>query len=119
MKFISEKTNKTYATAEECLAAEKEYDEAIARKKAEEEKALIERKKKETEQKLRTEKLNAERKTRAAEVEKAYQAIIDANKNYHDLLNEFVKDYGSFHMTVHTGDLNPFDSFSRLFDSLF
>ena len=30
MKIYSEKTNKEYATVEDCLAAEKEYDDAIA-----------------------------------------------------------------------------------------
>lgn len=101
MKILSEKTNKYYATVDECLAAEKAFDEAAAKKKAEEE------------------KLNATRKERANEVENAYKASIEANKHYRELLNAFVKDYGSFHMTVHTGNLNPFDSFSHFFDTFF
>ena len=101
MKILSEKTNKYYATVDECLAAEKAFDEAEAKKKAE------------------TEKLNATRKARANEVEAAYKASQEAYKNYRDLLDAFVKDYGSFHMTVHTGNLNPFDSFSQLFDTFF
>jgi len=101
MKILSEKTNKYYTTVDECLAAEKAFDEAEAKKKAE------------------AEKLNATRKDRANEVEKAYKDSIKASKHYHDLLNAFVKDYGSFHMTVHTGNLNPFDSFSHLFDTFF
>ena len=91
MRILSDKTNKYYATVEECLAAEKAFDEAEAKKKAE------------------AEKLNATRKERANEVEKAYKESLDA----------FVKDFGSFHMTVHTGDLNPFDSFSHLFNDFF
>ena len=101
MKILSEKTNKYYATVDECLAAEKAFDEAAAKKKAEEE------------------KLNATRKERANEVENAYKVSIEANKHYRELLDAFVKDYGSFHMTVHTGNLNPFDSFSHFFDTFF
>lgn len=101
MKILSEKTNKYYATVDECLAAEKAFDEAEAKKKAE------------------AQKLNATRKERANEVETAYKASLEANKHYHELLDAFVKDYGSFHMTLHTGDLNPFDSFSHLFNTFF
>ena len=101
MKILSEKTNKYYATVDECLAAEKAFDEAAAKKKAEEE------------------KLKATRKERANEVENAYKASIEANKHYRELLDAFIKDYGSFHMTVHTGNLNPFDSFSHFFDTFF
>ena len=101
MKILSEKTNKYYATVDECLAAEKAFDEAAAKKKAEEE------------------KLNATRKERANEVENAYKASIEANKHYRELLDAFIKDYGNFHMTVHTGNLNPFDSFSHFFDTFF
>ena len=32
MKIMSEKTGKTYATVEECIAAEKAYDEKVAHK---------------------------------------------------------------------------------------
>ena len=35
MKILSEKTNKYYATVDECLAAEKAFDEAEAKKQAE------------------------------------------------------------------------------------
>ncbi len=101
MKILSEKTNKYYATVDECLAAEKAFDETEAKKKAE------------------AEKLNATRKERANEVETAYKASLEASKHYHNLLDAFVKDYGSFHMTVHTGDLNPFNSFPHLFDIFF
>ena len=34
MKIFSEKTNKYYATVDECLEAEKKHDEAIAVKEA-------------------------------------------------------------------------------------
>lgn len=97
MKILSEKTNKYYATVDECLKAEKEYDEAVAAKEA------------------KAKKLNEERKNRATEVEEAYKAVVEANKHYRELLDAFVKDYGSFHMTLHTGDFNPFNAFGYAF----
>ena len=103
MKFLSEKTGKEYKTVEECLAAEKEFDEAVAKEKA------------------RKENLTKERKERANEVEEAYKAVLEAQKAYKAKLDAFVKDYGSFHMTLRTGEGNPFDLFDRLltFPNLF
>ena len=97
MRIFSEKTGKEYKTVPECLAAEKEFDEAVAKEKA------------------RKENLAKERKERAAEVEAAYNAILEAQKAYREKLDAFVKDYGSFHMTVKTGEGNPFDLFEPLF----
>ena len=99
MKILSEKTNKEYASVEECLAAEKEFDKQVALEKA------------------KKDELANIRKDRAKEVEDAYKAILEAKKHYNELLNNFVKDYGSFHMTLHTGDGNPFDLFNRFFDN--
>ena len=93
MKIYSEKTNKEYKTVEECLAAEKAFDDKLALEKA------------------KKAELTTQRKARAAEVEEAYSAIIKAQKAYREKLNAFVKDYGSFHMTVKTGEGNPFDTF--------
>ena len=112
MKILSDKTNKEYATVEECLAAEKAFDEMVAKQQAEKEKALAE-------QKAKEEKLAAERKARATEVEDAYIAVLGADRHYQELLSAFVKDYGSFHMTLHTGNLNPFNSFTHFFDNFF
>lgn len=81
MEYYSRKTKELYKTPEECEAAEAKYD---AKLKEEED---------------RKTKLTEERKVRAAEVEKAYAEVVDAQKAYHKLLNEFIKDYGSFHMT--------------------
>ena len=97
MKILSEKTGKEYMTVEDCLAAEKEFDKAVA------------------EEKVRKENLAKERKERAAEVEAAYEAILEAQKAYRAKLDAFVKDYGSFHMTVKTGEGNPFNLFEPLF----
>lgn len=111
MKIISEKTGKEYTTVEECVAAEEQYDKELAEKKAAEEKALVEAK-------AKKEALVAARKERANEVEEAYKAILAAQKAYREKLDAFVKDYGSFHMTIKTGDGNPFDLFNSFFDRL-
>ena len=97
MKILSEKTNKEYASVEECLAAEEEFDKQVALEKA------------------KKEELANTRKDRAKEVEDAYLAIIEAQKHFRKLLDAFTKDYGSFHMTVRTGEGNPFDLFDRGF----
>ncbi len=107
MRIISEKTGKEYTSVEECVAAEKEFDEAIAKEKAAKELAIAN-------EKARVAKLNEERKARAAQVEDAYKALCDANQKYRELLDRFIQDYGSFHMTLKTGDLNPFDGFQHL-----
>lgn len=97
MKIYSEKTGKEYKTVDECVAAEKEFDEAVAKEKA------------------KKEELAAVRKERAAEVEEAYKAIAAAQKEYRKKLDAFVKDYGQFHMTVRTGEGNPFNLFDDFF----
>ncbi len=85
MYIYSEKTKKRYDTVEECVKAEEEFDKAVA------------------EEKEKKERLANERKERAKEVE-------DAFKNANDLLNKFIKDYGSFHAT-YTSDNSPFSWF--------
>ena len=101
MKIISEKTGKTYETVDACLADEKAFDDAV----------IAENKKKE--------ELAKNRKARATEVEEAYKKISEARKNYYKILHDFINDYGSFHMTLNTGDENPFDDFDRIFDFWF
>ena len=110
MKILSEKTGKEYPNVELCLAAEKEYDEKVAQEKAAQEKALAEAK-------AKKEQLAAVRKDRAAEVENAYKAILEAQKIYREKLDAFVKDYGSFHMTINTGEGNPFNLFHNFFEN--
>ena len=94
---IYDKMGKEHATVDEALAAEKEYDEAAAKEKA------------------RKENLANERKERAKEVEDALQAVVDAYKGYEEKLNAFVRDYGSFHATIRTGEGNPFNLFEPFF----
>ena len=98
MKIYSEKTNKEYKSVADCLAAEKAYDEEKAMEKA------------------KKEELTAKRKERAAEVDDAFKAILDAKKVYKEKLDAFIKDYNSFHMTLKTGEDNPFNLFDTFFD---
>ena len=98
MKILSEKTKKFYPTVEACEAAEAEYDAKMAKIEAER-KALAET-----------------RKERAKEVEDAYKKAKEAEKHYLDLRNEFIKDFGSFHMTVRSQEVpSNFDDLFRLF----
>ena len=81
MKYYSEKTRKLYNSEVELKDAEKDLN------------------KKEAEEKAKRE----ERGARAKEVEEAY-------KNYKKLLDAFIKDYGSYHMTLNQSD-SLFDFF--------
>ena len=101
MKFYSEKLNKMFDSQEACAEAEAAHDKRIAEAEAKK-KALAE-----------------DRAKRAKEVESAYEAAVTARENYQKILDSFIKDYGSFHMTVKTGENNPFNLFDSLFDSLF
>ena len=106
MKILSEKTGKIYDTPEACLEAEAKWDE--------QQKQLAEKKK----------LMAQERKTRADEVTAAYEkakasraTAYEDEKAYLELRNKFVKDYGSFHMTVSTQE-KPM-TFEDLFSTLF
>lgn len=90
MKYFSEILNKNFNSEKECLAAEKEY--TLAQMKANEEKEIKEK----------------ARKARAKEVE-------EAGQRYVDLLNAFIKDYGSFHTSIRDGS----DFFGSLINLLF
>ena len=96
MRIFSEKTNKEYKTVEDCLKAEKEFDEALALEKA------------------KKQKLAEDKKARATEVEEAWKAVREANKKYVELKNKFINDYGAFHMTFKDKDDNTCES---LFES--
>lgn len=78
MRIYSEKTNKEYRTVEECLSAEKAYDEEIARREAEKT------------------KLNETRAARNEEIEKACEKAINAQNEYYSLVKKYVKDYGRY-----------------------
>ena len=109
MKIYSEKTNKEYASVDECLAAETEFDEAVAAKKAADEKALAERKAKQ-------DALAAERKADADEVKAACQELIAAKKKFNDILAKFCQKHGAYHCTIRSEDWFH-DPFSSIFDN--
>ena len=99
MKYFSEKTKKFYETSEDCVAAETAFDEEQARIAAEQ-KALAET-----------------RKERAKEVEDAYKMAVDYDRKYLELRNAFVRDFGSFHMTISNCETPT--SFEDLFRAFF
>lgn len=96
MKYYSEKLNALYNSQSELEEAE--YAVEKAQKEKEE----------------RESKLKAERKARADEIKAALEQVESASKEYYDLVQKFVRDYGSFHLTV--DEKSPFTS---LFNMLF
>lgn len=88
MKYYSEKTKKMYDSVEQVEAAELEYDKAHAVQIAKQK----------------------ERKARAEEIASARKVVVEAQKKYNELLNKFVKDYGSYHATYTDGDVETLDS---------
>ena len=84
VQYYSDITKEFYETEKACLKAEQAHT-AAARKKEEEER-----------------KKSEERKARAQEVEKARIAANEAATNYRKLLEDFCKDYGSYHYSIST-----------------
>ena len=97
MKYYSEKLKKVYDTVEQLQAAETEYDKAHA--------AEIAKQK--------------ERKARAEEIAAARKDLQNRQKKYNELVNKFIKDYGSYHATYTDEDsgevTNVMDVFYKLF----
>ena len=109
MRIISDKTYKEYATVEECVAAEEEYDKKMAERKAILEKAV-------NQLKAKQEAIANNRKAAAEEVEKARKELITAKKKYHEVLSKFCDKYGAYHYTIKLDeDMN--EPFSSLFES--
>ncbi len=81
MKYYSTELNELFDSEEALVKAEK---------------AEIEKKEK-AEAELKAKK--ADRAKRAKEVEKAFKDAMKAQQKADELLNSFVKDYGSFHAT--------------------
>jgi hypothetical protein len=83
MKYYSDKTKKLYDSVELLNEAEMAYDEAHA-----------------------AELKKAEQKKQAAEaIKAARKAVIEAQSRYNELVNQFIKDYGSYHETYRDGDV--------------
>lgn len=97
MKFYSDVTKQFYDTEKACLEAEFKVKEKQNREKILREKAERERKEKQ-------EALAAERKTRAAEVEDARKAMVTAQHKYSEVLEAFIKAYGSYHLSLDDED---------------
>lgn len=94
MRIVSDITGKSYDTVDACLAAEEEYNKALAERKAKEEEKA------------------ANRKAKAKEVQEAYE-------NYHKKLKEFCKEYGTYHMTINEEELGTptlFDLLEKLLE---
>ncbi len=110
VKIFSDRTHKYYNTVDEANKAELEAEVA-------ENRAKIEKEKKEQEEKALREKKAAERKERAAEVETARKDMVAAQNKYREVLEKFVKDYGSYHLSWTNTDEIPtlFDFFHSIF----
>jgi hypothetical protein len=110
IKIYSDKTKKYYDSIEDAEQAEFEVKEQENR-----DKILAERKAAELKEKK--EKEAAERKQMAGEIEEARQAMREAQKNYADKIDAFVKKYGSYHYSSKNVDDIPvlFDSFFNWF----
>ena len=93
MKYVSDVTGKIYDTVEDLEKAELEVAEMQKKK----------------------DELKAKRADRAKEVEDAYKAALEAQKEADKLMKAFVKDYGSFHMSLH--DTLP--GYTSLIDYIF
>lgn len=91
MKFYSEKLNKLFETEKECAEAENAHEKALAEAEAKK-KVLAE-----------------ERASRAKEIDRLYEEMIKAQKAHAKAVNDFVKDYGSYHKTYRSFEDWPFD----------
>lgn len=92
MLYYSEILNKNFNTEQECVDAEKDF------KKIQEDK----------------EKLVAERKARACEVEEARKNLEKAYEDYRNLLNNFLRDYKTYHYST-----SEIKNIPTIFDDLF
>ena len=109
--YYSEVLNKQFDSEEELLAAEQVYLDAEVAKVQKEA------------------KLKAERTERAKEVEQAYKdyndaydKAVDKENHYIELLNAFISDYGSFHMTFRNSEdkvNNSLESIREIFRNFF
>lgn len=82
MKYYSEITREFFNSEKELNEAEAAHEKKVA------------------EAKQKREAAEAARKERAKEVEEALKDLQNAQKHYIELRNKFIKDYGSWHMTI-------------------
>ena len=93
MKFYSEKLDKLFDNEKEL----KEAEDALEVKKAAEE--------------AHAKQLATTRKERAKAIEESYKKVVEARKEYKKLVDDFTRDYGSFHMSVKSDNLSDMDLF--------
>ena len=93
MKIYSEKTKKEYSTVDECLAAEKEFDDE-------------------------NEKLRLEKEAKAAEKRDRAKEIEDAYMKYREDYGYFHMTYRDSEDVPEVG-LNIFDAYKSIFDRIF
>lgn len=98
MKYFSEKLNKVFESEQECVEAENKFE--LAKQEKEE----------------KEKRLTQERKERAHEIEEQYKKIMDDRKEYRKMVDDFIRDYGSFHCTFKSNE--PVFSDMDLFDLL-
>ena len=85
MKFYSD-DGKFYETLKDCEKADADYAKAL-------------------EEKEKAKKLASEERSKMArEIEDARQELISAQKNYNELIEKFIKKYGSYHTTLSLND---------------
>jgi len=100
MKFYSEKLDKLFDDEKTLVKAEDEHDVRVAFEKA------------------KQEQLANTRKERAKAIEEQYKKVVEARQEYKKLVDEFTRDYGSFHMSVkgdNLADMDLFDLFKYAF----
>ena len=99
MKYYSESLDKFFDKQEDCEKAEVELEE---KRKAEARKQLT---------------LKTEREARSKEVVEAFKKAREAEAEAQKLMKEFVKDYGSFHMSYNGKTILPsmFDILDNFF----
>ena len=93
MKFYSEKLDKLFDDEKSLVKAEDEHDVRVAAEKA------------------KQEQLVKTRKERAKAIEEQYKKVVEARNEYKKLVDDFTKDYGSFHMSVKSNNLTDMDLF--------
>lgn len=93
MKFYSEKLDKLFDDQKSLVKAEEEHDIRVAAEKA------------------KQEQLANTRKERAKAIEEQYKKVVEARNEYKKLVDDFTKDYGSFHMSVKSNNLADMDLF--------
>ena len=96
MRYYSELTKKLYDSEQDLLEDEERVEEET-RKLEEQKRAIAE-----------------QRKERAAEIDAARKRMIEAQSEYRRLINEFCKDYKSYHYSC-----NSFEDLPQVFKDLF